>query len=1467
MSLVDDQSLKVESAFAHCSAMNSSKNCTVKPGNYLSAEPCNFVNDGNVIVIDSSETATSSSSSSCNNDVLNKTADPLNKDLSNSRNANCYNNHNSNDPLHPLSASHQSQQHRSISYAHQIPTSQPPNCPSPLNTLSYKFTKEQLHLIVNVKSNLQPLSKYTLINKIGQGTFGVVYKGKVNETEELVAIKQLIMDNDREGFPITALREVKILQILNHTNIVKLKEVCMNRGDERTYWRNTYFMVFEFCKHDLAGLLSNRNVTLKVGHIKSIMSQILHGLYYIHRHGILHRDMKSANILLSQDGVIKLADFGLAKLNTICAKRGNKAKHTNRVVTLWYRPPELLLGERDYGPPIDMWGVGCIMAEMWCRCPLLQGNNEQNQLMKIVNLCGSISVEVWPDVDNLELFKRIELPKNSPRILSAHIGRFIEDKQAVDLIDKLLVLDPRIRLDTDSALMHDFFYLKPVPIDLKTIIEKHQQSYFEFTLSNSTEPSHGSLMDSSMRQQNGYDEYASFHNSEYPSFSSSSYDHHHHHNRNNSHYPNTSGNNNRSNINNMSNISSKPGWIKRKNRSSRSYHRSTNPSSYKINPLLKYTDTNSSNSNNINNHHPNNNNNHSYHVKDRREQHYNDHNHHHHPATSNHLHQQPQHQHHQYNNRFYNESADHQRNSQHNRNGNGGKHANFNNAVNSSTVSPTTMPLGVTTATTSSKSTAGITRVSDAKRITPYPRMPVPFIRPAAFPDAHRRSLNIKLSILIRLLKSLGHKDLILMCGIFGYVNYYVQKDRKTIITMLLGGLRRQEYRGYDSAGIAFDSDIPYSSLQNQQDSGDSDKNNGHKYDKLYKSEIIRTKGKVKDLTAAVLDRKDIDWTLEFPCHVGIAHTRWATHGEPSEVNSHPQTSDPDNQFLAVHNGIITNYKEIKHFLINKGYHFISETDTEVALNFIKLIELAVSQFEGAFAFLFKSIHYPNQLCCTRKGSPLVIGILAPHNISTAHIPVFPISESYDLDPSLKRSILYPFKECKKSTNAIPNLITGIFGSDMDKNERETQMEYFFASDVSAIIEYTPHVVFLEDYDIALVQNGNLRIHRINDEDNKSSSVREIQEVKIELQQIMKGNYQYFMEKEIFEQPDSIVNTMRGRINFKDKFVTLGGIKDHITEIQRCRRLILIACGTSYHSAVATRQLLEELTELPVLVELASDFMDRNTPVFRDDVCIFISQSGETADTLSALRYCKKRGVLIFGITNVVGSSICRESQCGIHINAGPEIGVASTKSYTSQIVCLVMLALVLSEDSKSKMQRRHNIIDALHDLPKHIGDALQTNKHVLKYAKDLYQSKSLLIMGRGYHFATCLEGALKIKELTYMHSEGILAGELKHGPLAMVDDLLPIVMFIMDDPVREKCLNAYNQVISRGAHPIIICNENDAEVCAMSKNVLKIPKTVDCLQSILSVIPLQLLSFHIAVLKKYDVDCPRNLAKSVTVH
>ncbi|KAH8407083.1 hypothetical protein KR222_006109, partial [Zaprionus bogoriensis] len=677
------------------------------------------------------------------------------------------------------------------------------------------------------------------------------------------------------------------------------------------------------------------------------------------------------------------------------------------------------------------------------------------------------------------------------------------------------------------------------------------------------------------------------------------------------------------------------------------------------------------------------------------------------------------------------------------------------------------------------------------------------------------------------------------MCGIFAYLNYLTPKSRQQVLELLVQGLRRLEYRGYDSTGLAIDAPT---------DAASSD------------ILLVKRTGKVKMLEDAIAEECQGEGYAEpVDIHIGIAHTRWATHGVPSEVNSHPQRSDVANSFVVVHNGIITNYKDVKTLLEKRGYVFESDTDTEVIAKLVhhlwqshpgytfgELVEQAIQQIEGAFAIALKSKHFPGECVASRRGSPLLVGIKAKTKLATDHVP-----------------ILYT-KAHRPHGQPQFQLLPGVGASSVNVDVsaefqplEHKEVEYFFASDASAVIEHTNRVIYLEDDDVAAVKrDGTLSIHRLN-KSSDDPHAREIITLKMEIQQIMKGNYDYFMLKEIFEQPESVVNTMRGRVRFDTRTVVLGGIKEYIPEIKRCRRLMLIACGTSYHSAVATRQLLEELTELPVMVELASDFLDRNTPIYRDDVCFFISQSGETADTLMALRYCKQRGALIVGITNTVGSSICRESHCGVHINAGPEIGVASTKAYTSQFISLVMFALVMSEDRLSLQQRRLEIIEGLAQLDKHIRTVLQLNSQVQQLARELYQHKSLLIMGRGFNFATCLEGALKVKELTYMHSEGILAGELKHGPLALVDDEMPVLMIVLRDPVYTKCMNALQQVTSRKGRPILICEEGDAETMAFSTRSLQIPRTVDCLQGILTVIPMQLLSYHIAVLRGCDVDCP----------
>lgn len=698
------------------------------------------------------------------------------------------------------------------------------------------------------------------------------------------------------------------------------------------------------------------------------------------------------------------------------------------------------------------------------------------------------------------------------------------------------------------------------------------------------------------------------------------------------------------------------------------------------------------------------------------------------------------------------------------------------------------------------------------------------------------------------------------MCGIFGYLNYLFPRSKHHILETLVKGLKRLEYRGYDSAGVAFDGDAMVAI-------GDNNFN---------EIRVVRSQGKVAALSDMIFSAEDIAFDSEVATHVGIAHTRWATHGVPNETNSHPQRSSANNEFVVVHNGIVTNYKDIKQFLDSRGFTFESDTDTEVIPKLLKylydsqcsdetkqsfreLIEQVIEQLEGAFALVCKSIHYPGEIVATRRGSPLLVGIKSDQHTLTDNIAVVfnPPTKGYGLgfsNMAAPSSNVPDLKRCNSFTyfNAEPTV-------------EPNHLEYYFASDASAVIEYTNRVIFLEDNDVAAVTaDGALAIHHVKRAGKTVPAQREVHTLKMRLQEIMKGSYDYFMQKEIFEQPESIVNTMRGRVKGYD--VVLGGLKDHIPMIRRCRRLIFIACGTSFHSALATRQLMEELTELPVMVELASDFLDRQTPIFRDDVAFFISQSGETADTLNALRYCKTKGALVVGVTNTVGSSISRDTHCGVHINAGPEIGVASTKAYTSQILALVMFALMMCEDRVSMQTRRKEIIDGLTVLPEKITEALELDKEIQDLARKLSMQKSLIVMGRGYNFATCLEGALKIKELTYMHSEGILAGELKHGPLAMIDKDMPCIMVITKDNTYTKSLNALEQVSARSGQPIIISVKSDHEMSSKGYHCLQVPDMVDCLQGILTIIPLQLLSFHIAVLKGYDVDCPRHLAKSVTV-
>ncbi|PVV01339.1 hypothetical protein BB560_004244 [Smittium megazygosporum] len=681
------------------------------------------------------------------------------------------------------------------------------------------------------------------------------------------------------------------------------------------------------------------------------------------------------------------------------------------------------------------------------------------------------------------------------------------------------------------------------------------------------------------------------------------------------------------------------------------------------------------------------------------------------------------------------------------------------------------------------------------------------------------------------------------MCGIVGYLSYFCPRDRQYVLDTVLNGLSRLEYRGYDSAGIAYDGNTPD------------------------ETRIIKQVGKVSALKKLVKEQeKDVDFVYQ--SQFSMAHTRWATHGEPTTSNAHPHRSDSNNTFTVIHNGIVTNYKEIKTVLENKGVKFQTDTDTEVVtklikyiydsqrgrkLEFHRLVKATCRELEGANAFIFKSIHYPNEIVVFRRGSPLMIGIKTDKNLDIDFVDV---EFSNDVEISDNKNDIVPDVSAKRAQNHLHSAIGG----------DNQSIEYFFSSDSSAIIEHTKKVLFLEENDIAHISaKGDLRIHHFQREEGMSS-IRSIKTLEMELAEIMKGSFPHFMLKEIYEQPESVFNTLRGRVDFKNNVVTLGGLRSHLSSIRRCRRIVFCACGTSYHSCIATRNIFEELTEIPVSLELASDFLDRQSPIFRDDVCVFVSQSGETADTIMALKYCLQRGALCVGVTNTVGSTISRDTHCGVHINAGPEIGVASTKAYTSQYLALVMMALQLSEDRSSMVERRKEIIQGLRGLPDKIKEVLKLDEQIKAISgSGLHKEKSLLILGRGFNTATSLEGALKIKELAYIHCEGIQAGELKHGPLALIDEHIPIILIITKDCHHSKSISALQQVLARKGQPIILCNTDDKEI-PQGYTTIRIPSTVDCLNGILAIIPLQLLSYHLAVSNGVDVDFPRNLAKSVTV-
>ncbi|GMI78866.1 L-glutamine D-fructose-6-phosphate amidotransferase [Hibiscus trionum] len=693
------------------------------------------------------------------------------------------------------------------------------------------------------------------------------------------------------------------------------------------------------------------------------------------------------------------------------------------------------------------------------------------------------------------------------------------------------------------------------------------------------------------------------------------------------------------------------------------------------------------------------------------------------------------------------------------------------------------------------------------------------------------------------------------MCGIFAYLNYNVNRERSYILQVLFNGLRRLEYRGYDSAGISIDNDFSFSRNPNTpQSSSDTS---------LSSSPLVfRQEGNIESLVKAVYQEvAGIELNLEksFTTHAGIAHTRWATHGEPAPRNSHPQTSGSGNDFVVVHNGVITNYEVLKETLVRHGFTFESETDTEVipklakfvfdkaneegdqTVTFSQVVLEVMRHLEGAYALIFKSWHYPNELIACKRGSPLLLGVKELN------------------DDGCNGSAFHDAKFLSKNSNP---------------------KELFLSSDANAIIEHTKKVLVIEDGEVVHLKEGGISILKFSNGkgrngDSRSARPASVQRalsiLDMEVEQINKGKYKHYMQKEIHEQPESLTTTMRGRLlrggSCKAKTVLLGGLKDHLKTISRSRRIVFIGCGTSYNAALAARPILEELSGVPVTMEIASDLLDRQGLIYREDTVVFVSQSGETADTLLALEYALENGALCVGITNTVGSVIARNTHCGVHINAGAEIGVASTKAYTSQIVVMAMLALAIGADTISKKERREAIIDGLFDLPNKIREVLKLDQEMKDLAKLLIAEQSLLVFGRGYNYATALEGALKVKEVALMHSEGILAGEMKHGPLALVDENLPIVVIATRDACFSKQQSVIQQLRARKGRLIVMCSKGDAAaVCPGGGcRVIEVPQVEDCLQPVVNIVPFQLLAYHLTVLRGYNVDQPRNLAKSVT--
>jgi glucosamine--fructose-6-phosphate aminotransferase (isomerizing) len=613
------------------------------------------------------------------------------------------------------------------------------------------------------------------------------------------------------------------------------------------------------------------------------------------------------------------------------------------------------------------------------------------------------------------------------------------------------------------------------------------------------------------------------------------------------------------------------------------------------------------------------------------------------------------------------------------------------------------------------------------------------------------------------------------MCGIVAYIG------KKEAYPILIKGLTRLEYRGYDSAGVAM-------------------------INKSGNLNVYKRKGKVSELITFVKDK-------DTSGNIGIGHTRWATHGEPNDVNSHPHYSQSKNMVM-IHNGIIENYSSIKEGLTKRGHKFLSQTDTEVLIHLIEdimqhegmkmghAVQAALKQVIGAYAIVVLDKNDPDTIVAAKKGSPMVIGI----------------------------------------------------GSD----------DFFIASDASPIIEYTKNVVYLEDEQVAIIRRGQeLKIRNLKDKEITPY----VQELTLELESIEKGGYDHFMLKEIYEQPRSVLDSMRGRLKANEGEIKMGGIADHEKKFEKAKRIIFVACGTSWHAGLVGEYLFEEFARVPVEVEYASEFRYRNPIIYQDDIVIAISQSGETADTLAAVEMAKSKGATVLGICNVVGSSIARATQGGTYTHAGPEIGVASTKAFTAQVTILTLMALHMGKLRGTLTESRYRqLLYEMEAIPSKIEEVLKLNDKLREIAYTYKDSRNALYLGRGVSFPVALEGALKLKEISYIHAEGYPAAEMKHGPIALIDEEMPVFVIATKGANYEKVVSNIQEVKARKGKITAVVTSGDTEVTAMADYTIEIPETDEFLVPLISVIPLQLLSYHIAVMRGCNVDQPRNLAKSVTV-